>query len=782
MLAIRRLLTGATAALALHLSAPGQVAPDHSQTVAIAIDSGLVANTVTAPAGVGLAQVVWSTVVMVPGSSWLRLRYAGVMLSGQATPGGDGSFLRITSLRDGAVMTQHLLHVGQWQDTSAYFNGDAVQVELLAFPGTGQNRLVIDQVLAGPLTPITTESICGNTDDRTLSTDPRCARNQPTGCTSWMIDDCNHCFLTAGHCAGSGLQVVQFNVPLSTTSGSLQHPPPSDQYAVDPASLQTHGGLGVGNDWAYFGVFPNSVTGLTPFQANGGQAFALQPTPPAVGAQQIRITGYGSTTSPVSPTWYLVQKTHAGPYATFTGTTVQYVTDTTGGNSGSPVIVDGTNQAIGIHTHGGCNPTGGQNSGTGSNHVGLQAALADPAGVCYCPELEFAFPNGLPASLSPTGGTPIRVQLSGPIALQPGTLVLHVTSSAGTATAIAAPLGAGLHEVVAPAVPCGETVLFHFNATGVNSTAYASPAGAPAQRYSALAAETLTTIRAFDFNTAPAGWTVVNTNLQAGAWQRGVPIDSRGPDGDFDGSGQCWVTGNQNNVDVDGGPTTLLTDTVDLSGAGDPRVRFAVWFANDDNDDRLQVDASNDGGANWTNVLDLGPFAGWSARVVRVRDVFPNPGLFRLRFVTADQPNDSVTEAALDAFRIDDVLCTAASWATVGTGCSAGASAPALQLVSLPTLGGTFAVGVTGLGAGFPFLLAGMAPENVALPQPLFAANCTLLTRVDVSVILTPSGGTATWTLGIPNSPALQGQRIHHQALEFGTPWTLSAGAVAEIR
>jgi hypothetical protein len=781
MLVHRRTFLGVAAALVTVTAAVAQVEPDQSERIPVAIDSGLVANTLATPAGRGLPQVVWSTVVAVPTSSWLRLRYHGVLLSGQRTPGGDGSFLRLTSLRDGAVMTQHLVHVGQWQDTSAYFNGDAVQVELLAFPGTGDNQLQIREVIAGPALLGGEDTICGVVDDRVLSNDPRVARNQPTGCTSWLIDDCKHCFLTAGHCA-SGLQVVQFNVPLSTSSGSLQHPPPSDQYAVDPASMQTNGGQGVGNDWAYFGVFANSVTGQFPYQANGGQAFDLLSVPPPVAAQQIRVTGNGSTSSPVSPTWYLVQKTHAGPYSQFTGTTVRYATDTTGGNSGSPVIVDGTNQAIGIHTHGGCTSTGGSNAGTGSNHLGLQAALASPQGVCACPGVVFDFPNGLPAVASPTGGTAVRVQVSGPVAMAPGTLQLLATTSTGTFTAAAIAVAPGLFDLPLPAAACGTPIAFHLSALGVDARTYTSPANAPASRHAALAADAMTTLRFHDFNTAPPSWTVVNTSLSTGAWERATPTDPRGPAGDFDGSGQCWVTGNGNNVDVDGGPTTLRTETVNLAGTSDARVSFALWFACDPNDDRLRVDASNDGGANWVNVLDLGPTNGWTQHTVRVRNVFATPNLFALRFVVADNPNNSVTEAALDAYRIDDVQCTAASWTAYGTGCAGGGSTPALQATSLPTLGGTFALAVSGLGSGFPFLLAGLAAENTPLPLPEFAPGCTLLTRVDVAVLLAASGGNATWTLPIPADPALQGVRVHQQAFELGSPWTLSGGGVAEIR
>ncbi|MEE8460048.1 MAG: hypothetical protein V3S08_09240, partial [Phycisphaerales bacterium] len=158
----------------------------------------------------------------------------------------------------------------------------------------------------------------------------------------------------------------------------IQHPGTEDQYAVDDLSLQSNSG-GVGNDWGYFGCFPNPETGLTAGEAQG-EVFELA-TPPPVSGQQIRITGYGTDSSP--PEWNQIQQTHAGPYVSFSVTTLEYRTDTTGGTSGSPVIDDNTGLAIGIHTHGGCTSGGGgANRGTGINLLPLQNALASPQGVC----------------------------------------------------------------------------------------------------------------------------------------------------------------------------------------------------------------------------------------------------------------------------------------------------------------------------------------------------------------------------------------------------------------
>ena len=366
-----RAISSAVVCLLLTAVASAQMQPLEERVVEIGIDSGSIINHSSE------RTVVYSTNVVVPESSWLRLVLIGTEL-GDAPRGGEPTVLRITSLRDGAAHLLNPTTLWQWQYTSAYMNGDRLLVEVIADPGAEESRVMVPRGWAGPLG--TAElSICGPTDDRELSDDPRVSRNYPTGCTSWMIDDANHCFLTAGHCAGSGLEVVEFNIPLSNSDGSINHPGAEDQYSVDPVSIQTNYGQGVGDDWTYFGCFANSNTGLTPYQAQGGYFELVMP--PQVVDQHIRITGFGTTSYPVPPQWNKAQKTHVGPYFDFYGTTVMYTTDTTGGNSGSPVILEETGQAIGIHTHGGCDYSGG-NHGTGANHAELQYALAHPQGVC----------------------------------------------------------------------------------------------------------------------------------------------------------------------------------------------------------------------------------------------------------------------------------------------------------------------------------------------------------------------------------------------------------------
>ncbi|NOG53859.1 MAG: trypsin-like serine protease [Planctomycetes bacterium] len=380
--ALQRLCRSGVSALAVVLtgamlstSVQAQTAdiPQHDET--LLIDSGWCTNST------GSAQVIWSDLIEFPDATWVRLYFDQVMLG--PWEGTDArAMLRITSLDDFAVQHLDAVTVQQWGLSSAYFNGNAVSVELLAEPGAGPCRVVFDHATVGEPVGEVISSICGPTDDRLPSEELKTCRLLSIGCTGWLIDDPHHQFLTAGHCKALGdLSVAEFNVPLSDGSGNIRHPGPEDQYSVDNSSVQYHY-VTIGDDYCYFGCFPNSETGLTAYQAQG-EHFTLDTAAPPVQGQTIRITGFGTTDNSVPREWNQAQKTHTGQYYLHSGTQIGYQTDTSGGNSGSPVFNETEGLAIGIHTHGGCYNGGGYNSGTAIEHPGLQAALlASPRGVC----------------------------------------------------------------------------------------------------------------------------------------------------------------------------------------------------------------------------------------------------------------------------------------------------------------------------------------------------------------------------------------------------------------
>ena len=300
---------------------------------------------------------------------WIQLHFSDVNL-------GNKSYIIVRSLFDDKWQKLDAVSMRQWSNYTAYFNGGAVEITLFLAQTDDQVFLNIDEVVVGDsFEDDPSFSICGTTDERVASNQPATARLLSVGCTAWIIP--NGKFATAGHClSGSSATIVQFNVPISLPNGTLQHPGPEDQYSVNVATkIFTNGG--VGNDWGVFQVFPNSTTGLMPKQAQN----AYWPLVQDYSADSIRITGYGVDGPPPNfgnttrDSTNQTQQTDVGPNASSSGTTMRYVTDTQGGNSGSPVIDALTNNAVGVHTHGGCTSSGGNNNGTSTFHTAFWAAV-----------------------------------------------------------------------------------------------------------------------------------------------------------------------------------------------------------------------------------------------------------------------------------------------------------------------------------------------------------------------------------------------------------------------
>lgn len=373
------------------------------------MESGLKSAPMTAEKPV----LVFSDDVYVPKIPWLRVFFENVAL-------GENSYLQLTALADGARQTLTARTIAEWENASAFFNGDRIRIELFAAPGDIDVRFSVKDVMVGewvgnvPL-PM---SICGADDDRIPSDDPKSGRIVPIGCTGWIIS--NGLQLTAGHCLdATTAQVLEFNVPMSLPDGTVQHPAPEFQYTIIQSSRVFVNG-GVGNDWGKFEVQNNSETGEQPIQAQGESFEFVQDYSPA----EIRITGYGVDgpapghgNGPRDET-NQTEQTHVGPNMGSSGTTMRYHTDTQGGNSGSPVIDEATGRVLGIHTHGGCS-TGAtsSNAGTSFFHPDLWEAIniADPEDPLP--------PTNITAFSDATTPTSIQIDWTAPTALVDGTPV-----------------------------------------------------------------------------------------------------------------------------------------------------------------------------------------------------------------------------------------------------------------------------------------------------------------------------------------------------------------------
>jgi len=290
--------------------------------------------------------------VQIPGVSWLRLYFRSVSLSSH-------SYILITSLKDSAQQHFSSTTISQWQNTSAYFNGDAVELELFVAPGDSAVSLDLEKVSTGQ-SILQKQAINYNvslSDNRVPSSDPAVGRirddvQQYYG-TAWIA--ANGYLVTAGHISGFMQtychlkdEVLEFNVPNSKPNGGAIPSDPKDQYYISGwSSHYQNNGPTIGEDWGFFTVYPNSETGLYPIQAQQKYYDVEQNN----NAATLRVTGYGNASGILMNT----QQTATGPNAGSSGEVLNYSVFMQEGNSGGPVIDEATQKVVGIVTDQGSN-------------------------------------------------------------------------------------------------------------------------------------------------------------------------------------------------------------------------------------------------------------------------------------------------------------------------------------------------------------------------------------------------------------------------------------------
>lgn len=339
------------------------------------------------------AREVFRQTIERPGTNSMRARIGEYFL-------GEDSYITIMSLHDGRMQHHSASTLQEWDNWTAFFNGDAIEIALHVAPDdTGVfvtiesiafAEIIASEVAQEPAGGVA--SICGDHDNRSASTDSRVGRLFKGGCTGWLIS--NGGVLTAGHCTNSNGDingVLEFNVPPSTANGRSVWADPEDQYPVIAGS-EAFQDNGVGEDWALFRVGANPNTGLRAHIAQG--FFRLTNLSPAIDTT-IRVTGYGIDMSPKGTGFQgsdpdccdpdgegpegctydcnsssRTQQTHTGRLDDIEGYDIEHEADTMPANSGSPIIWESNGLAIGIHTAGGCDDfwSGYTNFGTHFMH------------------------------------------------------------------------------------------------------------------------------------------------------------------------------------------------------------------------------------------------------------------------------------------------------------------------------------------------------------------------------------------------------------------------------
>jgi hypothetical protein len=299
--------------------------------------------------------------------------------------------------------------------------------------------------------------------------------------------------------------------------------------------------------------------------------------------------------------------------------------------------------------------------------------------------LVFNYPQGLPGFIA--SNTPFTFQVEvtaiggGTPVSGTGTLFYSINGGAIVSTPMTVVSG-NLYEATLPAVNCTDVISFHFTAqSSTGSTFKDPPAGA---NYTTVAAEGTEITLEDTLEDDVTDWTVSNhASLTGGGGQQADPNSTlnvgvvAAPENDAgaaDTELQAFVTQNgaaggaANVSDVDGGPAWLTSPTLDLAGT-DATISYDRWFYCEDagtaDADLLFTEVSNNNGSTWVPVHNTGGTnSAWENVNFRVGQYVTPTAQVRVRFWTQDVPNNSVTEAGIDNFTIEELICG-------GAGCPA---------------------------------------------------------------------------------------------------------------
>lgn len=294
----------------------------------------------------------------------------------------------------------------------------------------------------------------------------------------------------------------------------------------------------------------------------------------------------------------------------------------------------------------------------------------------------FSYPGGLPGhiqpdtphefivSLAPTGGASVVSDSPTLHYQKPGEDVVSVPL---------VPQGGDLYGAVLPATACTESVAFWISADLNTGQSFSDPSLAPAFTYSALATTGVELAFRDELEGDTSGWIVENDpSLTGGAWELVEPLGAAvsglvtAPNADATAGDGVMAFVTQNSIpggaatisDVDGGPTILISPVLDLDGI-DGLISFSAWFVCDDlgnpQADVLSVDISNDNGESWAPVMTIADTGSqWVTYSFRAADHIATTDEVRVRFHTTDVPNNSITEAGIDNFELQLILCGSA--------------------------------------------------------------------------------------------------------------------------
>ncbi|MBK6766723.1 MAG: S8 family serine peptidase [bacterium] len=186
----------------------------------------------------------------------------------------------------------------------------------------------------------------------------------------------------------------------------------------------------------------------------------------------------------------------------------------------------------------------------------------------------------------------------------------------------------------------------------------------------------------YDFESGTQGWALTYTgdNATSGLWGQydptttvnGSGIQVQPGDDHTPATGlYCLCTDGRagtshNTYDVDGGRTTIVSPTWDLSGFESAALDVWSWYSNDlgnsPGTDSIHIWASADNGATWTTLLYTNDdWEYWKEDLIQLESFIPLTSQVKVRISVADLGSGSTIEAA-----VDDICLYALSPQTVG--------------------------------------------------------------------------------------------------------------------
>ena len=299
--------------------------------------------------------------------------------------------------------------------------------------------------------------------------------------------------------------------------------------------------------------------------------------------------------------------------------------------------------------------------------------------------------GSLPAAALPGDGVVIDFEIlaNSDSIIDGPDLLYRFDGGAFTREAMAAQ-GGDIFRASIPAAECGDSPEYFIEVTGLFVGAVNFPAAGAAGPAS-YGVGSLSESFGEDFSPPANGWNDVISTASAGDWEVGSPDGTSGmPSSDFDGSGDCYITGPGLLEDVDGGKTLLRTPALDTSAGG--TFSYAYYVASGGqalNGDSLSVEVSFNGQVTWTVLATYGSETGGWVNGSHEIDSADGVTSTYFRFIAEDTGFDNTMEAGVDAVSLSTITCVDAQ------GCNDGDIAEPFGVLDLGDIN-AFILGFTG--------------------------------------------------------------------------------------